>query len=354
MAHLEDQYYDIAHPGSYAGADKLYRSQDTSTRKEVKNWLKAQEVYTLHKPVRRRFRRNQVVVSGIDGQWDADLIDYSNLRSYNNGYSYVLVVIDILSRFVWCRKLKTKKTAEVAAAMEDILNEGRSSDALRTDRGAEFLGVQFRRLMEKKGITHFLTNNELKASYAERVIKTLKKKIARYFTHKQTRRWENIIDDVTKSYNSTYHRSIRRSPASVNKDNATEVLQLMYGGPPPMPDGPFKIEEGAIVRISYLRRPFMREYDETWTEELFKVRDREVRGGLNVYEISDLAKEDVSGKFYESELQEVTADLEGVFKISKVLRSRKRKGHAKEYLVVWKGYPESMASWVKAKDMQDI
>lgn len=348
------KYYDPRRPGSYAGAEKFYRSQSTMSRKEVKNWLTGEDAYTLHHPVRYHFNRNKVVVSGLDSQWDLDLFDMTNYRNSNDGYTYALLAVDILSHYVWTKPLKTKKGGEVAKAAESIFSEGRKPNTIRTDRGTEFTGVMFRKLMEKEGIHHFLTNNELKANYAERAIKTIKMRIARYFTRKQTRRWVDVLNDITFSYNNTYHRTIKRKPASVNKDNESEVWQIQYGGPTHKPDGAFKLKEGDLVRISHLRRTFQREYDERFSGEMFKVKTRKVRGGLNVYELEDWLGENVRGLFYEAELQRVIADPTGVFKVDKVLKTRKRRGEEKEYLIRWLHWPDKFNSWVKTSDMKDI
>ena len=109
-----------------------------------------------------------------------------------------------------------------------------------------------------------------------------------------------------------------------------------------------------LVRISHLRHPFQREYTERWTGEIFKIKTRTVRGGLNIYQLEDWLEGAVEGTFYEPELQLITADPDGVFKVEKVLRSRKRRGHEKEYLVRWLHWPDRFNSWVKASDMQDV
>lgn len=351
MDQLEVKYYDPAHAGSYAGVDKFYRSQTKSTRKQVREWLSGEDAYSLHYPVPYRFRRNKVVVSSVDSQWDIDLIDLSKDRQSNDGFAYVLVATDILSHYAWSRALKSKKGPEVAEAMESILAEGRKPVSMRSDRGSEFKAMVFKKLMDREGVHHFLTNNQEKANYVERLIKTIRSRLSRYMTKKQSRRWVDVIQQVTESYNKTYHRSIQRSPASVTKADAGEIWQIQYDRPPPKPDGAYKLVEGDFVRISHLKRAFQREYDERWTGEIFKVKDRRVRAGLNVYQLEDFLGEEILGWFYEAELQRVTADPTGVFKVDKVLRRRKRKGHDPELLVSWLRWPDKFNSWIKASDM---
>ena len=67
----------------------------TTTREQVEDSLAEQDTYTLHKPVRHSFPRWRVVVGCIDHQWQANLVDVSQLEKDNQGYCFLLTVIDI-------------------------------------------------------------------------------------------------------------------------------------------------------------------------------------------------------------------------------------------------------------------
>lgn len=354
MADMEVNYYTPKESGSFSGVDKLYRSQKHVSRKTVRDWLKGEDAYTLHKPVRYHFRRNKVIVSGLDDQWDVDLMIMAGYEHQNDGFRYVLVAIDILSHYVWTRSLKTKSGKDVADAFSSIFKEGRKPSKIRSDQGFEFRSKIVQRLFQEQKIVHFTTSNEVKANYAERVIRTLKMKISRYFTHKQTHRWKDILKDITFSYNNTYHRTISRTPSSVNAENESDVWQHQYKTERMLEAGPFKFRVGDNVRISHLRSTFQREYDERYTGEIFKVKTQFVRNGLNLYTLQDFLDEEVVGTFYEPELQKISTDPTGVFKVEKVLRTRKRRGFEKEYLIRWMNWPPKFDSWVKSSDLQDV
>ena len=75
---------------SFGGLDAVYRAvkekgKNKISRKQVREWLSQQDVYTLHKPTRRRYKRSRVIVPGIDAQFQADLVDLQNLSRYNKG-----------------------------------------------------------------------------------------------------------------------------------------------------------------------------------------------------------------------------------------------------------------------------
>jgi transposase InsO family protein len=348
---MEVTYYDPKKPGSLSGVDKFHRALKTKKKEQVENFLRGEDAYTLHRPVRYRFKRNRVVVSGIDSQWDADLMDMTSQP--DRGYRYVLIATDILSHYAWARTLKTKTGKEVAKAFESIFKEGRQPRKIRTDRGTEFTSKITQRMFKDYKVHHFLTNNEVKANFAERLIRTLKLRLNRHFTHKQTHKWYDVIGDIATSYNNTYHRTIKRKPSSVTRENQAEVWMQQYNKSI-KPDGAFKLEVGDTVRISHLRRVFSREYDERYTGEIFKVVSRRARGGLNIYTLKDFLDEDVEGTFYEQELQSVKWDPDNPYKIDHVVRTRKRKGVEKESLIRWRHWPKKFDSWVKESEMKDI
>jgi hypothetical protein len=72
---MEKIYFDPKHPASFGGIQKLYESTNSHKRKEVSEWLKAQRVYTLHKPSRKKFNTRKTRTSHHNGQWQADLND---------------------------------------------------------------------------------------------------------------------------------------------------------------------------------------------------------------------------------------------------------------------------------------
>lgn len=354
---LERKYYDPKVPGSLSGANTFYKNQSSSSRKEIKEFLSGEDAYTLHFPVRFKFRRNKIVVGELDQTWESDLIDMQAYADANDGFRYILMAVDVLSRFAFTRALKTKTTREVKAALESIFEKsGRKPSYLRTDKGREYVSGLMQRYLQENHIHHYVTENaEIKSSICERLNKTFRARLARYFSKKQKAKWVDILDDVTHSYNNTVHSSIGMKPAEVTKGEKESLAwrHQYQSEPDPPPDGPFKLDVGQTVRISHMRRAFQREYDERYTKEIFRVSDRSVRGGLNIYKLRDLAGEDLTGSFYQKELLAVTVDPDGVFHIEKVLKTRRRKGQ-KEHLIRWAGYPPKFDSWVKASDFVKV
>ena len=100
---LQDIYYDPSHPGGFAGVESVFAAAKKRVpglkRTAVRKWLEKQDTYTLHKASRRRYRRNKVIVDGIDDQWQADLVDLSAYAKFNNGTKWLLTCIDVFSKY---------------------------------------------------------------------------------------------------------------------------------------------------------------------------------------------------------------------------------------------------------------
>jgi len=47
--------------------------------------------------LRRNFQRRRTVVSGVDDQWQADLIDLPNAKMFNDGHTFMLIVVEKFS-----------------------------------------------------------------------------------------------------------------------------------------------------------------------------------------------------------------------------------------------------------------
>ena len=359
--YLRKIYFDPINPGSFEGVEKLYKQVKKDgkfniSRNKIKKWLQNQKSYGLNKRVNRNFKRGKVIVEGIDDQFDADLASMADYENSNDGYKYLLVVIDIFSRYAWVEPMKNKNAETIVKAFEKILSDGRSPRKLRTDAATDFTSKKFQNLMKEKNIHHFTTHNEKQANYVERLIKTLKNKIRRYMSEKRTERYIDILNKIVTSYNRSWHSGIKMEPINVTKRNEKKLWWQMYWPEEKKKKGKKKkkliyaFKVGDKVRISLLRKSFQREYDNKWSYEIFKITRRYIRQDQPIYIISDWFGERVEGTFYQKELQRVDVnnkpwnieyiiDTEGI-------------GRNTRYLVKWLGWPEKFNSWISITDYQ--
>ena len=126
---LKRFYYDPSSPASYGGAKRLWNEaiKEIPDLKlnEVRKWLRGEDTYTMFRPVRKKFERVHTLVDAIDEQHQGDLLDVQWFSRFNDGVKFLLVIIDVMSRFAWVRSLRDKRGTTVANAMRSILEEGR-------------------------------------------------------------------------------------------------------------------------------------------------------------------------------------------------------------------------------------
>ena len=124
--------------------------------------------------------------------------------------------------------------------------------------------------MKRTGSHHFSTSGDTKASVVERFNRTLKQRLYRYFTVKNTLNFVPVLQDLVQGYNRSYHRSIKRTRNEVTEANSPEVWETLYGKRGKVKRPPFKV--GHRVRLNKKFRPFKKGFLPGWTEEVFVVR----------------------------------------------------------------------------------
>ena len=286
--------------------------------------MSQQDVYTLHNPARRHYKRSRVIVFGIDEQFQANLADVQNLSRYNKGYKYLLMCIDIFSKYAWVVPLKTKQGQELVKIFQTILASGRKPSKLKTDQGTEFLNRVLQKFLRENNIEFFTVKSGLKASVVERSNRNFKNKMFKYFTAKNTLTYIDVLPQLIKSYNNTYHRSIKMKPTQVTKANEAKVWDTLYGSDV-QKRVRFKFQVGDRVRISKVKRMFEKYYLPNYTEEMFTIYKRFARQ-VPVYKLKDHSGEILEETFYEPELQKLIKN-DDVYRVEKILRKRKRKGN---------------------------
>lgn len=361
-------YYNLSKGSAFFGPKKIHEflkkknSKHAPSIYKIRKWLERNDNYTLQKPVRRKFRRGRVLVSEPYEQYDADLADLSSLADENDKYRYILVVIDIFTRYVWLEPLRTKRGKDVLNAFKAIFSRGFIPKKIRSDGGAEFKFKELRDFFKANNVYHHISlNTAVKANYSERVILTLKRIMYRMFNKQRSYRYLDKLQNIANSYNATPHRSLNyTAPKDVNQSNAADLWAHMYLKSDKVRDNlstrrhkqHYKYKIGDLVRISHLKRPFLRAYDQQWSSEIFKIYQRFLIEGLPVYRIEDFLDKKISGNFYSAELQKVFKDENSLWYIEKTLRKRTYRGR-KQHFVKFEGWDDRFNCWIDVKDIQE-
>jgi hypothetical protein len=277
----------------------------------------------------------------IDDQWQADLCDMTLKAKYNDGYTFLLTCIDCFSKYAWAVPIKNKSGDELVRALMQIFSGNRIPKRLQTDKGTEFVNRKVQNLLRQRDVDFFTTQSEKKASIVERFNRTLKGRMFKFFTAKNTYRYVDVLQSFIDGYNNTVHRSIKMKPVSVRERHQVAIRQRLYGKRTVRKK--YKYMIGDLVRITKSRLTFSRGYLPNWSEEIFVIHDRKSTVQPQ-YTLHDFEGERIEGAFYEKELQLVREPDK--YRVEKVLRVKKVKGK-RLHLIKWKGWSNKFNSWIE-------
>src|ERR1700730_2208589 len=189
-------------------------------------------IQLIRKSIRKKFERRKIFVYRIDerqAEWQADLVDMQLYSQENEGYNYMLTVIDCFSRFAFAKVLKNKSGDEVKNAFESIFNESnRIPKKIQTDQGTEFYNVQVKKLFNDNNIIHFSVYSDVKACMVERFNRTLKSKMWKVFSERKNHKYIDILDDLVSNYNNSFDNTIKMTPFEASKkENTLKVDRIL-------------------------------------------------------------------------------------------------------------------------------
>ena len=122
----------------YRDEKTLWMGIIKNERSESVTWS-SQLTDELHKPIIKNFPKRKVYVNGIDKIWAADLVEMQAFSKSSRGVRYLLIVIDVFSKYGWMLPLKDKTGKSVADMFKEIFKKSKQKpEKLWTDKGREF------------------------------------------------------------------------------------------------------------------------------------------------------------------------------------------------------------------------
>lgn len=214
---LKSQYLKPSKPLSFAGISAILRYYKGSklNEKDVRKFLSTQRVYTRTREFHQPLQRNPVFCYGARDLVEIDLIQMPPKIAKLNKNTYILVCLDVFTRYMWAEFVPTKSWQHIVPTFENLLHqmmEGPSGKTPRTilaDRGLEFTNKRFKALLEKHNIKLVHNFTSYKASHVERAQRTLQRRIYSWVEASGSMVFYTKLQDFVSAYNSSYHRGIK-------------------------------------------------------------------------------------------------------------------------------------------------
>ena len=292
--------------------DEVYQNIKSipSFSAKINDFLRQYKLHSVHKRIsKKKFPRRKVIARFPFELFMADLIEYPGDKYNNNGYCFILVLIDCFTKMLYAAPMKRKNKEWCADAFESIFRKmDRFPINMVTDGGLEFFNSNVQDVFQNYGINHYRTpsTTKWKASVVERAIRTIKSRLEKYFEFSRRRRWINVIDQVIRNINQTPHSAHGIPPQDVTDENRKDVYKKLY------PDQKLSIvcrlKIGDRVRKIREKTIFEKGYKPNWTDEIYIISDVRQSNQVCWYKLETLAGEKLSGIWYYYQLNLVSTN----------------------------------------------
>ena len=220
-----------------------------------------------------------------------DLADLPKLQNpFNKEYRYLMVCVDVFSRYMWIKPLKTRQDLHVAFGelLKDMKRDFKATPRNMTADN-EFRSRKLDALAKKYKFRWWYGDREEKfrTGIVERAIRTIKNLIKRYLAQNDTTMYIDVLQDLVDNYNDTEHSHIRTKP--------NVAMKTGHSFPKPMKKDIPILRVGDMVRVLAKRRRNFDKGDKPYySKELYQV----VRKNVNKYVVRNIATGVTSKKTY--------------------------------------------------------
>ena len=228
---LKEIYYDPTTGfGSVKALTEIAKKAGIkATAKQIKDWYDIQQTTEVFKKRKPEFRKIIAPPGVICLQ--TDLMDISRYSTVNKS-KFIIVVIDVTSRYVWVKHLPGKTAKPIASFIESIIKELRAHVShsqkeitLTSDSGKEFVNVEMKSMLTKHNVRQYTVNSSKEThtgatAIVERFHRTLWNLLKKYMQYNKTTKFVDVLSSLIKNYNNRIHSSTMKTPSDVLYDTS--------------------------------------------------------------------------------------------------------------------------------------
>ena len=202
-----------------------------------------------------------------------DLADFQRLKAFQKKeIAYLLIILDIYTRYMWIIPLQTKHKKEMGEAFEEWIKDmylkfKKKLENLTSDQ--EFDNKVFNDLAQRYGYRQWFADKGEKnrTGVVERSIRSVRRLIALHMSNNNTAEYVSALPRILREYNHRIHSAHNQKPYDILHGN---------NNPEWAPDKfVWDIRNGSRVRIRLNRRKFAKSNEPYWSAEVYEVVDRE-------------------------------------------------------------------------------
>ena len=221
-------WHDPSFTGSFRGIKTFQTLLKTDlnyniSENRLTTVLKTDSLFLIHQRPKRNFDRRKYSVHFYGQLVQIDLAYMFPDEKTNK--KYFLLAIDVFSSKIFTESLQGKSSDEVTEAMRKIFSDFKQPIyEIQADRGKEFIGKSFKRLLKEKNTFIRLKRGKNKASVAEYGILLVKKKLYLLLRSQMSHEWSFYLQKVTDSLNNTPLKRLGWLTPNTIKNEASSVF----------------------------------------------------------------------------------------------------------------------------------
>lgn len=224
---LEDfkkHYYDLK--SGYKSAIQLKKEYPQQTLSHLQNLVSKQYAEQVLQEVKRPKEYNTIISPSIKNNYQIDIIIYDRYEFHQ--YKYILVVIDVYSRYVDAIALTNMREETLLDAIKVIFNRMGLPKNLNADN--QFNIKLLNDYFQKNGIqTFFNQPDEInKNAIVERFNRTLVKLIQKVRLSIKQYDWNKYLPELIFNYNHTIHSTTGETPYDIFKNGKLNLQTIKY------------------------------------------------------------------------------------------------------------------------------
>ena len=274
---------------------------------KIADFLREHDLHSKNRRItKKKFPRRRIITRFPFDVWMADTINYLKHKRENDNYAYIVLMFDCFTRKLWAVPMKKIDAEHTADAFQSVFkNLPKTPTHLVTDNGTEFFNSAVAEIFDEYGVNHYATPSKSpsKASMAERVIRTIKTRIARFMQLKKNKRWIDVLDELVKNYNETPHASTGYKPNDINESNQKKLYKKMFNNLPTIS----RLKLGDKVRVLIKKNLFEKGYTQNWSDEIYVISKVLNSQGVVWYRVSTFDGKQQQDIYYYNQLNLVSS-----------------------------------------------
>lgn len=314
---LKDAYYNA--DTGYTGVSKFYKKlkhlypDKKFSLSDVRSWLDRQYTFQINRQgVRPKYYRT-ILANKPKDNYQVDVLVYN--RYEDQGFKNILCVVDVNSRYVMCVPLKSRKVGTeeeiqgLLPAIKKVFDKLGKPKNVNSDN--EFLvSKQIQQYFRDNNIRHHVSERDEinKQAIVERFNRTIARLIQRWRQGTGRTDWHNVLDDLVKNYNNSYHRTVKAKPVDIWEHRATNNQS-------PIHIFETELSVGDIVRIKQIKGILSKGDFLTYSPEEYVIVEKKdgTENGIKLkkFKLKNIATNEVLKRYYKDyELKQVSAIVE--------------------------------------------